>query len=138
MIYGAAAVSKSAPHRDYGYTSPAEDLPVTAEEAAFGGHVDSLRRDAFIHVLQRLVTSVEDVEASKPNTPKLVSSRLKSKNQADHPIAVPIGGPADMAIERRIGKQIWLPDIECLRRPLQLMVAVRPGIGQRVMDLIRD
>ncbi len=135
-IYGEKAVRISAPHRDYGFTGAVEDLPVASEEAAFGGEIDSLRRDAFIHVLQRLVVASDNELAETFDREHPDYERLASFAPGDHPIVVSAVGLPSVRIEKRIGSTIQLPVIESLNQPIKVLVAVRPNLGRRVLDMV--
>lgn len=135
-VYGAKAVRISAPHRDYGFTGPVEDLPVASEEAAFGGEVDSLRRDAFIHVLQRLVIASDNRLAEKLGSDHPDYERLVSDMAEDHPITVPVDGLTSIRIEKRVGSNMRLPEINSLKQPFNLLVAVRTNLGRRLLDMM--
>lgn len=135
-VYGEKAVKASAPYRDYGYTNATEDLTVTSEEAAFGGIVDAIRRDAFIDVLQKFVIAFDNSLGAKlgPSHPDYL--RLVSKDINDHPIAVPVDQSGQVDIERRTGSEVILPTVDILQAPLKVSVAFRHTLGKRLLNRI--
>lgn len=118
------AIQASIPHRDYGFTNAKEDLAVTSEEAAFGGEVDPLRRDAYLYVLQRFV-DMKEQESGK-----------MTENKSIPIVCDVVNGRKPVPIEVRTGSEIILPKLETTTRPLRLFVQPMKPIRTKIKSLL--
>jgi len=96
--YDTHEIQSSVPVRKYGYTNGAEDLATVGEELPFGGYVDTLRRNAYMEI----------VEA------------FKEKSQKKYGDMQPM--PEKLKVEIARGGEIKLPVAPALARPIEVRV----------------
>ena len=111
--YDSATVMASSPLRNYGFTNGYEDFATVAEELPFGGHVEQIRRDKYMEIIDEFI----------------------KKSRRKHGEMTPL--PDKLNVEVARGAEIQLPLAQALRDPIRIRVGDNNGSAlQRTIDRI--